>query len=150
MIIVFILIILGGFAALASENEICVPSRASFVLGPPEGVDPLKPLVPFGHIDHFDYSCNRCHHQWDGLSEIQTCTTSGCHDQTERLGPDELKEADAGRLAYFRSAYHRLCIACHYATRKEIRATQKELSKEELEKALAALPVRCTECHTGK
>lgn len=127
-------------------DELCVPMK-TMELKPLGGVEQLRASVRFSHPTHYKISCQRCHHKWDGKTEIQTCTTSGCHDQAKTLKGEGGKGATAKmEVKYFKKAYHSLCIGCH----RDIREKNKELefSKVALKTALAKTgPTGCIQCH---
>jgi len=62
-----------SFANEETWRSITVPLGTLF-LQPPAGVEAKRPVVSFPHPAHFDYSCKKCHHDWDGYSEIKNCT----------------------------------------------------------------------------
>lgn len=97
-------------------------------IGPPEGWKATKTLVDFSHATHDSakIDCVTCHHAWDGKSDIQSCATTGCHDQTGKKGNNT-----------FYAAFHNKnadssCLGCHKKTNK---------------KDKTALPVSCKTCH---
>ena len=63
-------------------DDFCIP-MGSFLLEPPESVTANRSAVDFPHSRHFVYKCSECHHKWDKVSQIDNCTTSGCHDLIE-------------------------------------------------------------------
>ena len=62
-----------GSLALAVAND--APSGVILVTKADPASD-RKPSI-FVHSKHSDYDCELCHHEWDGESEIETC--SACH-----------------------------------------------------------------------
>ncbi len=114
----------------------------------PEGAEAKRPPVEFPHGLHFDYSCQTCHHDWDGTTMVENCTTSGCHDQVE---PDEKTRNinDPANAQYYLAAYHKACIQCHRTLLKERQALEKANPLDS--KMLPAYgPVVCAECHIKK
>jgi hypothetical protein len=112
----------------------------------PEGREAKRPPVEFPHGEHFNYSCQTCHHEWDGESPVQNCTVSGCHDQLEA---DEKTRNinDERNSLYFLAAYHKACIECH----RDLRNQRKKFEKLGItdESILPAYgPLVCNECHT--
>lgn len=84
----------------------------------PEGVKSTRPKVDFDHKFHTEFDCARCHHQWDGKSEIQACNTSGCHDNYKSMGAAN---------SYFKAFHaninpgvnHESCMNCHRTLQQE-------------------------------
>ncbi len=121
-------------------EELCVP-LGSLTLRPPEGADAQKSDVEFPHGVHFNYSCQECHHNWEGTAENLNCMTSGCHDLVEapRDNPDQ-------SILYYKNAFHELCIGCHKKIKAENR--QLEMSGKIIKEKLPRTgPTGCTECH---
>ena len=128
--------------AVGSEDQgdLCVPLGV-LTLRPPEDADAQRSNVDFPHGLHFNYSCQECHHQWEGGKEGLNCMTSGCHDLVEapRDNPEQ-------SILYFKNAYHEMCITCH----KQIKAKNRELElsgRVLKEKLPNSGPTGCTECH---
>ncbi len=117
----------------------------TITLEPPEGADAKRSSVDFPHDTHFGFACGECHHTWDGISEVQNCTTSGCHDQTE---PADGKRNinDPGNQKYYLAAYHKLCLYCHRDLKNERAALEKAGVTDE-SKLPAVGPTACAECH---
>jgi hypothetical protein len=112
----------------------------------PEGVQSQRAEVKFPHARHFDVACISCHHTWGLTEPIVGCMTSGCHDATEPPKRKAGEPADeAGSIAYYKNAYHKLCINCH----KEIKVKNLELQKSMagVKKLQATGPTTCTGCH---
>ena len=126
---------IGWGVAVEADDTLCIP-MGTITLEAMDDMDAQRSAVEFPHSIHFDFNCKACHHTWDGESEILSCATSGCHDQTET-------EDD---VPSFKAAFHGACIGCH----KEIKVRNKEL-----EKSMASLktklqrtgPTGCTGCH---
>jgi hypothetical protein len=135
-----------SFAVSEELEELCIPMQ-TLVLEPLSGVEQHRSSVEFPHATHFNFACQRCHHDWNGKTEIQACTTSGCHDQVKTPKAEGAKESsDALSVKYFKKAYHELCIGCH----KDIKQKNKELelSMKTLKTALAKTgPTGCIQCH---
>jgi hypothetical protein len=137
-----------GVSRAVSEDldELCIPMQI-LVLEPLSGAEQHRSSVQFPHATHFDYACKRCHHDWNGKTEVQNCTTSGCHDQVKTPKFDATKEAsETMAIKYYKKAFHELCIGCH----KDIKQKNKELefSQKTLTVALAKTgPTGCIQCH---
>ena len=148
-IVCMALILLAGVSLdVAGENtdEMCVP-LGNIELKPPEGVQPTKSTVEFPHSRHFATECKVCHHTWQGEDAIQSCTVSGCHDQTNAPQTPEhyLSYSDVS-IKYFKYAFHQACIGCH----KEIKAKNLERARSYqvvTETLPTAGPSGCIECH---
>ena len=141
-----------GFSWMVSGKEaaddVCIP-MGSFLLEPPESVTAKRPPVDFPHSRHFDFSCRTCHHTWDYESEIQTCTTSGCHDITEPPKKSE-KSSDAQETAilYYKTAFHESCMNCHKKIKKQNAAEEKKLRATDKNTIIKkAGPLSCKGCH---
>ncbi len=117
----------------------------TITLAAPEGAESRRSPVEFPHGKHFDYACQTCHHDWDGESPVENCTTSGCHDQLE---PDEKTRNihDERNSLYFLAAYHKGCIQCHLSLRDQRRSLEKsgDINESELP---GYGPLACIECH---
>jgi len=134
-------------------NHIAVENSLEFLDAPlgtltitaPEGSDTRRPPVEFPHGGHFDYACQTCHHEWDGESPVQSCTTSDCHDQLE---PDEKTRNinDERNSLYFLAAYHKACIECHRDLSKERKSLEKSGVTDEGMLPQSG-PLACSECH---
>jgi hypothetical protein len=128
-----------------SVDSLDIP-LGTITLSAPEGSDEKRSPVAFPHGGHFDYSCQTCHHEWDGESPVQNCTVSDCHDQLE---PDEKTRNinDERNSLYFLAAYHKACIECH----RDLRSQRQSLEKSGVtnESMLPVYgPLACNECHT--
>ena len=106
----------------------------------PEGAYTKRASVNFPHGLHFDQNCVVCHHEWDGESDVQGCSTEGCHDQVE---PDESTRniKDPVNTLYYLAAYHNICYTCHMDLKKQ---AQSQASSE------SQAPVLCNDCHNGE
>lgn len=142
--------ILGSSIHVAGENtggdEMCVP-MGNILLEPPESVEAKKSSVDFPHTRHFSFDCRTCHHQWEGDSQIQTCTVSGCHDLEQspiKAGKEKIDKTVAFR--YYKIAFHKLCISCH--KKMKIENKKKEMSLSILTTQLPNTgPTGCIKCH---
>jgi len=129
-----------------NEEVMCIP-MGNILLEPPELVKAKKSPVDFPHSRHFFYDCKTCHHQWEGDTQIQNCTTSGCHDLEK--SPTRLGKGKSNRelnLKYYKTAYHNLCIGCH----KKMKMKNKQLEKSQTAlktKLPATGPTGCIKCH---
>jgi hypothetical protein len=146
---VFAVGLMGGlqaFSGTSQTEDMCIPMGV-IALKPPEGAQAQRAEVKFPHARHFDVTCVTCHHTWGFTEPIVGCTTSGCHDVTEPPKRKAGEPADAASsMAYYKNAYHKLCINCH----KQIKVKNLELQKAMagLNKKLPATgPVSCSECH---
>lgn len=111
---------------MAAPAVFAVDAPADMVLKAPEGAKVTKAPVAFSHqTGHADIDCKTCHHTWDGSSEVQPCSTSGCHDNVKsKRGEDSFYAA-----FHDRKSVHS-CVGCHKKEKKG--------------------PKRCTECHPKK
>ncbi|HKK91065.1 MAG TPA: cytochrome c3 family protein [Desulfobacteraceae bacterium] len=128
----------------SSPGSIDIPLGA-MTIHAPEDVWQKRASVSFPHDDHFNYSCKSCHHAWDGTSEIQNCTTSQCHDQTEPH-PDTRDINDPKNNDYFLAAYHKACIECHRDLQEKAE-TMTETAGTEKADLPPYGPVLCSGCH---
>lgn len=104
----------------SDNGQMCIP-LGMITISPPESVEAKRSAVDFPHDLHFDFACAECHHQWTpGEDQIQSCTTSGCH---ELETPPE-SDSDDDEILYYKKAYHQLCLGCH----KEIKTTNKAIA----------------------
>ncbi len=129
--------------AVGSEQQdtLCLPS-ANIVLMAPESIEMELTSVQFPHATHFSYECYRCHHKWDGATEIKSCTTSECHDVlTAPKNPLKGGEYTDESIKYYKYAYHEQCRPCH----KDVRLQDSE--KSSLDEAESTAPTGCVECH---
>ena len=117
--------------ACAAPSLYAVDAPGDMMLTPPEGMKfkkEAKPPVPFSHEKHKEIDCATCHHTWDGSSDIQKCTDSGCHDSLEyksKENKDDIKLVEV--------AYHEMCYqGCHKDLKKEKKPTG---------------PTSCAKCH---
>lgn len=140
--------LIAGVSLATSEeiDEICIPMK-TLVLEPLSGAKQHRSSVDFPHSTHFNFACQRCHHDWNGQTEVQTCMTSGCHDQLKTPSAVELKSiSGAAEIKYFKKAYHQLCLGCHREMKQK--NAELELSKKVIKSKLPDVgPTACADCH---
>ena len=128
------------------EGEMCVPTGTIYI-EPPDTVEAKRPPAYFPHSIHFNYQCQTCHHKWEVEEPIANCTTSGCHDLDTSPTKSQNKSTNPElAMAYYKTAYHKLCITCH----KQINAENKKLEMSGRvikEKLPGAGPSSCIGCH---
>lgn len=134
-----------------SEDTMTIP-LGNLTIKAPEGVEAKRGEVAFPHGLHFQFSCQDCHHDWDGESEVTSCMAAGCHDETEPSGKRDINDPD--NVLYYLAAYHNACVGCHRDLEKE-RKTQEKQVEAELAKGIKVSvepvksgPVGCTGCHS--
>lgn len=116
-------------------------------LKPPEGADATKNPVAFPHSRHFTYNCQACHHTWNLDANLQTCTTSECHDLV-KAPKKESTAAAVADIRYFKKAYHQKCIGCHQEIKRQNTAKEKSLRLSDKKLNLQKTgPTGCVECH---
>lgn len=129
---------------IASDDEgdtLCIPLGV-ITLSPPESVEAKRSVVEFPHSAHFGILCQECHHQWDGESEVESCTTSGCHDYEEAPPKEDTDEA----ILYYKKAFHEMCISCH----KDLAAVNAKIAKTYQpsdDRTVPTGPTGCVGCH---
>ncbi len=142
-------LILGTAAVVSgqAEDEICVP-LGPIILEPLESVEAKRTPTEFPHSRHMVVvDCKTCHHMWIGDEQIQTCTTSGCHDVD--VSPTISKKSNVApdqAILYYKTAFHQMCIGCH----KEMKMVNEELemSYKRLDEELPRTgPTGCIQCH---
>lgn len=137
---IFIISATGLVMAGEDEGETqCIPLGV-ITLSAPGSVKAKRSPVDFPHSSHFGISCMRCHHNWDGFEQIESCT--GCHDLEEAPPKENSDEA----IMYYKQAFHALCIGCH----KEIAIANAEIAKTYTavgSKTKPAGPTGCVGCH---
>jgi len=129
-----------------AKEELCVPLGV-LTLKPLDGVDQKRADVEFPHSVHFDYACQKCHHDWAGEAEMKKCSTAECHDQlsTPNISEEGHPYTEAA-IQYYKKAYHQLCIGCHKEIKEKNMAL--ELSKESLDQPIVlGGPTGCVKCH---
>ncbi len=133
-----------------SEDETMSVPMGTILLEPPEEVEAKRPSIDFPHSTHFDFNCLTCHHQWELVDPVESCTTSGCHDgvvspiKAAKEGTDEDLEELA--VSYYKTAYHKMCVGCH----REMKSQNKklEMSGRILKDKLPNTgPTGCNGCH---
>ena len=150
-IVIFIFLIAGGLAAVAEKTEVTMDAIfmpvGRLALAPPVGVTPKRSAVAFPHSQHFGYTCKTCHHKWDGNSQVQSCTSSKCHDQLSF--PVKSKKTRANSLEairYYKYAFHQQCIGCHREIK--IHNDKLERSRKKIKELLQwPGPTSCVGCH---
>nr|WP_320192188.1 cytochrome c3 family protein [uncultured Desulfobacter sp.] len=125
-----------------SDEALSIP-LGIITIEAPEEVEAKKGSVGFPHGLHFQFACKECHHDWDGESEVEAC--SSCHNETEPSGSRNIKNEE--NVMYYLAAYHNVCITCHRDIDKKRRAAMAEgkIDKADLPKAA---PVNCNGCHS--
>ena len=137
--------------AVAEEKEatmdaIYVPV-GRLALAPPVGVTSERSAVAFPHSRHFGYTCSTCHHEWDGHSQVKSCTASQCHDQLSAVVKvRKMLDYSAESIGYYKYAFHKKCIGCH----RDIKTRNARLvrSGKTLREPLPPTgPTGCVDCH---
>lgn len=130
-----------------SEETMSVP-LGNITLTAPEEVEAKRGDVDFPHGLHFQFSCQSCHHEWDGESFIESCTS--CHDETEPTGKRDIKDPD--NVMYYLAAYHNVCVGCHRDMEQQRQEQVKKIAGDKaMEKMMVPVksgPVGCTGCHS--
>lgn len=99
----------------------------TMLLKAPAGAKTKKNPVTLSHAVHAQFSCQDCHHTWDGTSPVKKCTDSGCHDMVKAKGKAKKN------IKYYETAYHQTCYKGCHKTRKKARKS--------------AGPTSCSKCH---
>ena len=94
--------------------------------------------VKFPHSLHFSYSCQECHHTWDGSSSIKSCGTSGCHENFWAPKPGQV-DGSENSVKSLVGAFHQACRDCH--------RNEADRQKAAGSKNIVTGPVACTGCH---
>jgi len=117
------------------------------LLQAPGDIKPKRSPVDLPHSRHFTYNCQICHHTWEGDENLQTCTASGCHDQVNRPKSIDGRPPDPKQeIAYFKTAFHQLCITCHKDIQQQ--NLDLELSLKQIKGKLPKTgPTSCNQCH---
>ncbi len=129
-----------------ADGSMTVP-LGSMVIEPPEGVEAKRGSVNFPHGLHFQFSCQACHHEWDGESDIESCTS--CHDETEPSGTRDIKNPD--NVMYYLAAYHNVCVSCHRDLAAQAKAQEKANAENKgMNKVVPVKsgPTECNGCHS--
>ncbi len=123
-----------------AEEKICIPV-GTIVMKAPAGVTAKRAVVDFPHSDHFGYKCQRCHHTWDGKSDVSSCMAKECHDQTTAPEKSLVKgEYTDEAKKYYKYAYHIQCKDCHLDIDEHNKAAESG-------EVLANGPTGCNGCH---
>lgn len=120
------------------KGTMCIPT-GTWKIKAPESVDMKLAPVDFPHSLHFEFSCKRCHHKWNGNTEIKNCMAAGCHDVAaapEKPLKDGVYTEEAKK--YYKYAYHESCRPCHKGVIEEAMSSKKIKDSG---------PTGCTECH---
>ena len=132
--------------AKEKEGYLSVPI-GNIDLKPPKPVDAIKNPVAFPHSRHFVYNCKECHHTWNLDAQLQTCTTSECHDLV-KAPKKERAAAPVADVKYYKKAFHQQCIVCHLEIKKQNMAREKRLRFSDKKLVLQKTgPTGCIECH---
>lgn len=130
-----------------SEEALSIP-LGIFTIKAPEEVEATRSPVGFPHGLHFQFACKDCHHDWDGESEVEACTS--CHDETEPSGSRNIK--DEANQMYYLAAYHNVCVTCHRDMDKARKGAVKAVKQGKMKITdipKAAPPVNCNGCHSA-
>ena len=105
-----------GFLLFAEDtpDTIQVPF-GTMTIKAPAHFQTKKSPVHFSHSTHLKFSCNACHHEWDRLSSIQGCTSSGCHERLMPSPPSGKQSSTDEKVISLTGAYHKACRGCHRA-----------------------------------
>jgi len=100
------------FMALGAVSAAPPVPEGVITLQVPEGEKATRPRVDFRHEVHADLDCAKCHHMWDGSSDvIQPCNDAGCHDDyKDKRGPNSYYQAFHSPA---RDLEHASCMSCH-------------------------------------
>lgn len=149
MLAIAALIIVGmvwGTVSAARQAEMCVP-MGNIILEPLTK-EAKRASVTFPHAVHFSYSCNQCHHTWNYVEPIGSCSAAGCHDLAEApVDEDGRPSADPVlQIRYFKNAYHNMCIGCHMDIKRENKALEASRRPGAVQLAPTG-PTGCIQCH---
>ena len=134
------------WGSLLIASEMCVPMGEITLES--LAAEAKRSEVAFPHAAHFSYTCQECHHKWNGKEAIQSCTTSGCHD-LDKVPMDENGKPVKDKVLkarYYKNAFHEACIGCH----KEIKNKNKAMESSAAalgEKLPPTGPTGCNQCH---
>ena len=147
--VLFVTVVLVGViwgSLLLADDEMCVPMGEITLES--LATDAKRAEVTFPHTVHFSYTCQKCHHKWNGKEAIQSCTTSGCHDLDKapvdadgKLSKDKMLKA-----RYYKNAFHDMCIGCHKDIKMKNKAMEAAVSAMG-EKLPPTGPTGCNQCH---
>ena len=148
-LILMVLIFGSSLMVFGQELEDLVVPMGSILLEPPESVTAKRTPVDFPHSRHFDFNCKRCHHKWDKESQIEDCTTSGCHDLLEspkKANDKAVSEVES--ILYFKNAYHKTCIGCHKDIKAKNLLAESQLKVSDKATVIKKVgPTTCKGCH---
>jgi hypothetical protein len=147
--VLFVTVVLMGLvwvSLLIADDEMCVPMGEITLSSLAK--DAERSAVTFPHAVHFNYTCQECHHKWNGKEAIQSCTTSGCHDLDKAPVDEKGKpiEDKVIKARYYKNAFHDNCIGCH----KQIKMKNKDMEASMAslgEKLPPTGPTGCIQCH---
>ena len=132
--------VLTGIALAADAEATLELPTGTITLEAPEGTEYKATLSPvnFPHSLHFSYSCEACHHNWDGSGTIKSCGTSGCHENfwVPKPGQTDVSENSVKSMT---GAFHQTCRDCH--------RNEADRQKAAGSKSIVTGPVACTGCH---
>ncbi|NWH05232.1 cytochrome c3 family protein [Desulfobacter latus] len=135
----FVFVLTG--VALAEDTEATFELPVgTMTLQAPQDTEYKATLSPvtFPHSLHFSYSCQECHHTWDGNSPIKSCGTSGCHENFWAPKPGQADVSD-NNIKSMVGAFHQVCRDCH--------RNEADQQKAAGSKNIVTGPVACTGCH---
>ena len=134
---------IGRVVAGDAEETLCIP-LGTILIEPPDDVDAKRSAVEFPHSTHFGYTCNTCHHTWDGETPIFSCTASGCHDLTGSRSAEGTLDPELA-VRNFKTAFHGSCITCHKNIKLKNRQIEKSYSLSTPMQNSG--PTSCNSCH---
>lgn len=148
-IAVAVLIVLGmvwGSVSAAKEDEMCVP-MGKMVLEKLTK-EAKRASVTFQHPVHFGISCKECHHTWNFVEPIGSCSAAGCHDLAEAPLDEEGRPSRDPllQIRYYKNAFHNQCVGCH----QDIKQRNKALEASRRPGAARfepTGPTGCIQCH---
>lgn len=117
--------------AFALPSLYAVDAPGDMVLKAPAGTKMKKSPVDFSHKAHAAVDCAKCHHKWDGKSEVKKCSAEGCHADTSKKG----KRKPTSFYSAFHAKADYSCVGCHKGMKKAKEATG---------------PTKCSDCHPKK
>lgn len=127
-----------------SSENIQVPV-GTMVIKAPAHFQTKKTPVRFSHSTHLKFSCIACHHEWDRLSPIQGCTSSGCHERL-KPSPPSGKPSQKKKIISLTGAYHKACRGCHRKQKKQAIKIAKTSSGRKSNLQTYG-PITCEGCH---
>jgi len=149
--LILIVLIFGSSLIVSGQDkgdDLCIP-MGSILLEPPESVTAKRPAVEFPHSRHFDFNCIECHHKWDKESQIENCTTSGCHDLLETPKKANKKSvSEEESILYYKNAFHKACIGCHKDIKAKNLLAESRLRVSDKSTIIKNVgPTTCKTCH---